>query len=961
MKYSWILTVLLLSAGTTLGQVNFNPALADGINFPETPLEETSVIDLTVTNNGNGQVTVRFGQPNNRVFNLDPVQLVLNGGQQGVMEFSFTPEELEDVQERLDGSLATPDGAVQRISTTLRGTGIEGGDPVIVVEPREVSLALQEPGQSAEAAVTVSNEGEGRLIFRVELAEDIDWLSITPVEGLLRAGEELELTVSTTWNVPERGVHQTGFVIRSNDPENDRIAVSVELSVEFFVEFVFDREEINLQVEPGFTAEVEFEVANGGNATLNYYVDRRLVGDANIDPWSIRIDVNAEEVVDDNQLNGLAVVDGMIYVSGGNRGQEINKVYVFDSAGEYQRQFDQFFESRYGMRDLTYDGSLIWGADGTTLYGFTTDGELEQTINGRARSYRSLAWDADRNVFWSADVTSDIYATNLEGNQVGLIDVPVDARIYGLSYWAEDPDGYCLYVFTRSEEVALQINRIDVDSGDMVMVGALDMDGSQGGIDITNQFDVFNWVLASMILGPDRVVVWQLAGRRDWFQIEPEAGALAVDESGMFTLSLSAEGFPVETYRGELIFREIYGNTELYLPVTMEVVEGRVPGAIRELELEVGWNLVSVNVQPDEPDVEVLLADLVENGQLILMKDDEGRFYAPAFGHNSLEGWFVSEGYMLKMAEAVTLTVVGESVLFDDPIEVHDGWQMVSYYPRFAIEATVALSGIADHLLIAKDGLGNFYVPAWDYSNMGDMRPGQGYYMKTDSDVTLVYQTEIEGDEAAALAQVRQHGSVYKNPGKLPLHQITDANMSLLVTADEDLRGEVAVFAGDRMVGTGILQNGCCGLAVWGDDSSTEAIDGAVEGEPLQFRLLIDGALHSVDCECLEGELVYTRDALSLVRLNFDGILPLAFALTSVYPNPFNSRLTVGYSLPEPAWVELNVYDISGRLVAELVKGEVTSGLHQAILDGSALASGVSVVRFIAAGHTSLVKVTLLK
>jgi hypothetical protein len=955
---------------------------------------------MTVTNNFNGQAVIDFNQPNTRVFALNPARLVVNGGQQGVIEFSFSPTDLGAVQERIDGTLALPDREAF-INTTLRGTGIEGGDPVIAVEPMEVSLSLQEPGQSAETAVTVTNEGEGRLFFGVELAEDVDWLSITPVEGLLRAGEAQELTVSTTANVPERGVHETEFIIRSNDPENEEIAVSVELGVEFFVEFVFDLEEITRQVEPDFTAEVEFEVANGGNAALNYQIDRRLVGDANIDPWSIRVNVNAEEVVDDAQLNGVTVVDGMIYVSGGNNGENINKIYVFDAEGEYQRTFDQFFESRYGMRDLTYDGNLIWGADATTLYGFTAEGELEQTIEGHARSYRALAWDADREVFWSADVTSDIFATNLEGDQVGVIDVPVDTRIYGLSYWVEDPDGYNLYVFTRGAEVALQINKIDVESGDMVVVGALDMDGTPGGIDITNQFDVFNWVLATMIQGTDRVVVWQLAGRRDWFQVEPEVGAIAVDESGMFTLLLNSEGFPVEIYRGELVFSEIYGNAEARLPVTMDVVEGRIPGAIRELSLEVGWNLVSVNVQPDEPDVEVLLADLVENNQLIMMKDDMGRFYAPEFGHNSLEGWLVSEGYMLKLAEAATLTVVGESVLFDDPIEVHDGWQMVSYYPRFAIEATVALSGIADHLLIAKDGLGNFYVPAWDYSNMGDLIEGQGYYLKLDADDELVYQA-AGGDEAAAglvaqasrlcnspVAQAsclcssssaessspRTRGSIYDMPGRLPVHAVTGENMSLLVKLPPlspprkpvgRVDGDIGVYAGDALVGSGVLCDGVCGIAVWGDDPTTPEVDGALDGQALTLMLSdadgdADAEMIEVGYKVLAGEMVYKTDALAVVELNASSAMPTEFAITGAYPNPFNSATTISYSLPEQAQVSLKLYDISGREVETLVDKSQKAGNYAIPWNATDFPSGVYICRLDARNEQKVMKLALIR
>ena len=46
---------------------------------------------------------------------------------------------------------------------------------------------------------------------------------------------------------------------------------------------------------------------------------------------------------------------------------------------------------------------------------------------------------------------------------------------------------------------------------------------------------------------------------------------------------------------------------------------------------------------------------------------------------------------------------------------------------------------------------------------------------------------------------------------------------------DADIDAEVVVFAGDKMVQTGVLQNGLCRRSVWGDDPTTEEIDGAVE------------------------------------------------------------------------------------------------------------------------------------
>ncbi len=92
-----------------------------------------------------------------------------------------------------------------------------------------------------------------------------------------------------------------------------------------------------------------------------------------------------------------------------------------------------------------------------------------------------------------------------------------------------------------------------------------------------------------------------------------------------------------------------------------------------------------------------------------------------------------------------------------------------------------------------------------------------------------------------------------------------------------------------------------------------------------------------------------------------DGAVVESFTLESVYPNPFNSTLRVDYVLPEGADVELNLYDLSGRLVAELIDGRIQAGVHTGVFDGSNLVSGIYILRYEAAGNTSQMKVVLVK
>ncbi|MBC8276833.1 MAG: T9SS type A sorting domain-containing protein [FCB group bacterium] len=69
------------------------------------------------------------------------------------------------------------------------------------------------------------------------------------------------------------------------------------------------------------------------------------------------------------------------------------------------------------------------------------------------------------------------------------------------------------------------------------------------------------------------------------------------------------------------------------------------------------------------------------------------------------------------------------------------------------------------------------------------------------------------------------------------------------------------------------------------------------------------------------------------------------FDFKSVYPNPFNPVTTLSFDLPEAGYVSLVVYDIQGREAAALVDGQLSSGEHQAVFDGSDLASGIYFAR----------------
>jgi hypothetical protein len=71
---------------------------------------------------------------------------------------------------------------------------------------------------------------------------------------------------------------------------------------------------------------------------------------------------------------------------------------------------------------------------------------------------------------------------------------------------------------------------------------------------------------------------------------------------------------------------------------------------------------------------------------------------------------------------------------------------------------------------------------------------------------------------------------------------------------------------------------------------------------------------------------------------------PHAFALHQNYPNPFNDGTMIGYEIPRPGHVQLNIYDLLGRRVATLVDQHQMAQMHQVLWKSQNVAGGVYVV-----------------
>jgi parallel beta-helix repeat protein len=90
------------------------------------------------------------------------------------------------------------------------------------------------------------------------------------------------------------------------------------------------------------------------------------------------------------------------------------------------------------------------------------------------------------------------------------------------------------------------------------------------------------------------------------------------------------------------------------------------------------------------------------------------------------------------------------------------------------------------------------------------------------------------------------------------------------------------------------------------------------------------------------------------------------YALRNAFPNPCRGNTTICYSIAEPGYVYLCIYDLSGRLVRTLENGQKDAGIHRLLWDGcdnrsKRISTGVYFTRLIAGDFKFVKKIIMIK
>ncbi len=368
------------------------------------------------------------------------------------------------------------------------------------------------------------------------------------------------------------------------------------------------------------------------------------------------------------------------------------------------------------------------------------------------------------------------------------------------------------------------------------------------------------------------------------------------------------------------------------------------------------FELVSSYIVPENLNAAFVFGNIAD---LAIVYQDNGRIYIPNL-INTIGNITITEGYQIFCHSASQWTVQG--VYVDPTIDYHlltQQWNWLGYPFDHQIPVIVALSPIADHIVIIQNDAGRFWIPGL-VNTLVNMVPGTGYFIFVNAEVTFEYNP-------GGLMADRQDSEFLVMPEVDDAPTPTGLPYIVLVYLSDQLAGQnpstVEIYDDELLVGKSLVLDDkeFTPVVTWGG-SEEQNLPGFSNGHPIQ------AVIHSqegkkIQTHILGGAPNFGEGGYASVTVA-EMLLPSEFVVNHGYPNPFNPTVTVPFALPENGSVTFSVYNVLGQQIFEMTR-VFDAGYHSFLFDantvGRELVSGIYFLQVEYSGQVKTQKLALLK
>jgi pimeloyl-ACP methyl ester carboxylesterase len=376
----------------------------------------------------------------------------------------------------------------------------------------------------------------------------------------------------------------------------------------------------------------------------------------------------------------------------------------------------------------------------------------------------------------------------------------------------------------------------------------------------------------------------------------------------------------------------------------------------QSVSLASGWSIISTYNSPDTPRLETIFADQITNSTMAIMLGKSGIFW-PGYNINTIGDWNPYEGYKVRMNEDDQVIITGE-LLENKTVELPTG---VSYLPMLSeapVNAEEIFGQVEGELNFAFEIVtGLIYWPAGEIYTLEVLEPGKGYL------VGMLETASVTFPDAGGKSNTKQNQPqiIHNAPWQISNTGIPHL-ISIQASAFEGLAyGDIISAFNSENLCVGMTQfvGGSQNLAlvVYGDDVTTEVVDGMLDDELMRFVVYSTESSNNVEVDPRWNQSMthtnhFAENGLSAITgwKNATAIDENLLNLVSIYPNPNTGLFHVdGIS----GKVEIQILNSTGQLVRKFSTEQSTT------IDLSSQAKGIYFLKLVTDNDIMIEKIIL--
>ncbi|MBK8127934.1 MAG: carboxypeptidase regulatory-like domain-containing protein [bacterium] len=352
---------------------------------------------------------------------------------------------------------------------------------------------------------------------------------------------------------------------------------------------------LRLAIAESLQTQVGVEIGNGGNGPLDFSISTAyFVNGVPVPPMGVLQETNVTTLTNDPHILGCEYADGRWYACGSSGPSGANSIYVFGGDGSLLDTLAQPATDPIGWFDMCFDGQYLYGSPQELwqIQGIDLNGLWTVTIPFTQLSPgRALAYDPATDHFWAADMYSDLYEVDRDGELMSTIENVLNLPIAGLSWIRDDVEGFSLLASCSAAETGSNsLWRINPLTHEMRQVATLTgRDGDLAtGCAVTTAWNGMLTTVGTIRNNPngDRLVLNQLEYQTDWLTVTPLSGTVSASGSLPLTLTVDGTSLPSGLYRpGVLLHCPVLDST-VVVPIELTVQQSGTGAGIAPVPLQ---------------------------------------------------------------------------------------------------------------------------------------------------------------------------------------------------------------------------------------------------------------------------------------------------------------------------------------------------------------------------------------